>query len=208
MEVKNQEYGYELALKLAREQLAKLNVKEQCRRSGARYIPSQNSVLLEYLNQPHSISIPDGEVTLADKKEAAPIRDKILILHYFILAKGTALTNNLISFKELPEGTNYYPTFHQRAIKPLIKRFGNEPEKLLSVAQMLGGCAASYGDVSVTIDAFPKVPITLVLWRGDEEFLPEGNILFDSTISHYLPVEDIIVVCEIITWRLVKAERA
>jgi len=208
MEVKNQEYGYELALKLAREQLAKLNVEEQCRRSGARYIPSQNSVLLEYLNQPHSISIPDGEVTLADKKEAAPIRDKILILHYFILARGTALTNNLISFKELPEGTNYYPTFHQRAIKPLIKRFGNEPEKLLSVAQMLGGCAASYGDVSVTIDAFPKVPITLVLWRGDEEFLPEGNILFDSTISHYLPVEDIIVVCEIITWRLVKAERA
>jgi hypothetical protein len=69
----------------------------------------------------------------------------------------------------------------------------------------LGGRPASYGDVSVTIDGFRKVPVTLVLWRGDDEFPPEGNILLDSSISHYLPAEDIIFLCQTITWRLVKA---
>ncbi|GAI27680.1 unnamed protein product, partial [marine sediment metagenome] len=71
-------------------------------------------------------------------------------------------------------------------------------------AEKLGSHKADYGDVAVTINAFNYVPITLVLWRGDEEFNPEGNILFDSTISDYLPTEDINILCETISWKLVK----
>ena len=48
------------------------------------------------------------------------------------------------------------------------------------------------------------VPITFVLWQGDAEFPPEGNILLDSTISHFLPAEDIIVVCETVSRKLVR----
>jgi hypothetical protein len=133
------------------------------------------------------------------------VPEKILVLHYFLQAKDVPLTNDLISFKELPEGSGYYPTFYARAIKPLVKQFGSEPRRLAEVAAILGGRPASYGDVSVTIDGFRKVPVTLVLWRGDDEFPPEGNILLDSSISHYLPAEDIIFLCQTITWRLVKA---
>ncbi|GAJ11492.1 unnamed protein product, partial [marine sediment metagenome] len=73
-----------------------------------------------------------------------------------------------------------------------------------SVAEKLGGQKANYGDVSVTIDAFSYVPITLALWRGDEEFPPAGSILFDSTVADYLSAEDINVLCETISWKLVK----
>jgi hypothetical protein len=48
------------------------------------------------------------------------------------------------------------------------------------------------------------VPLTLVLWRGDEEVAPNGNILFDANISDYLSTEDVAVLSETITWRLVK----
>jgi hypothetical protein len=56
----------------------------------------------------------------------------------------------------------------------------------------------------VNINAFDRVPTTLVLWRGDEELAPNGNILFDSNISDYLSTEDITVLCETIVWKLVK----
>ena len=56
--------------------------------------------------------------------------------------------------------------------------------------------------------AFPRVPITLVLWRGDDEFPPDGNILFDRSISDYLTTEDVNVLCETIAWTLVKSARA
>ena len=58
--------------------------------------------------------------------------------------------------------------------------------------------------MAVTINAFKRVPITFVLWRGDEEFPPDGSILFDATVSDYLSIEDINVLCERITWKLVR----
>lgn len=203
MEVKNKDYGYGLALKIAREELGRSDIAAQCHRSGARLLPDHKAIVVEFVKQPYRISLPGGEVS-RDGQEP-PVGEKILVLHYFLQAKDIALTNNPISFKELPEGSGYSPTFYARAIKPLVKQFGEKPGSLLEVAKNFGGRPAGHGDASVTIDGFPKIPVTLVLWHGDAEFPPEGNILLDSTISHYLPTEDIIVLCQTITWRLVKA---
>jgi len=204
---RNYEQAYELAYELACEQLAKFdNIGQQCHKSGTQYRikDSQKVITLKYLNQLYQIVFPDIDVSLIDSEEKVPIRDKILILHYLIRAKGTPLTNKIIAYKELPEGTIYFPTFYKRAIKPLLDYFGKDPELLIDVAQKLGGHRADYGDVAVTINAFNYAPITLVLWRGDEEFNPEGNILFDSTISDYLPTEDIHILCETTSWKLVR----
>ena len=203
----NYEYGYELAYKLACEQLAKFdNIEQQCLKSGARYqvIDSQKIIILEYLNQSYQIVFPDIDISLIDSEEEVPMRDKILILHYFTQAKGTPITNKITAFRELPEGANYFPTFSKRAIKPFLDHFGREPERLIDAARKLGGHKVDYGDVAVTINAFSYVPITLVLWQGNGEFIPEGNILFDSTISDYLFTYDITVLCETIAWKLVK----
>ncbi len=203
------EYGYGLAYKLACEELAGIcGIEQQCRRSGAKYINSEKAIILEYLNRSYRITLPDIEISLRDGEEAVPLRDKILILHYFTQAKGTPSSNKKIAYKELPEGASYFPIFARRAIKPIVDYFGCEPERLLDAAGALGGHKADWGDVAVTIDAFGRVPITFVLWRGDEEFPPQGNIIFDSTVSDYLSTEDINVLCEAIAWRLVKLLRA
>ena len=204
---KTDEYGLELALRLAREQLANIdNIEQQCLRSGAQYV--QKAVVIEYLNQSHLITLPDAEISLMAGEQPAPIRDKILILHYFTQAKGTPLSNHMITYQELKEGINYFPVFAKRAIKPLVSFFGMEPQRLLDIAGTLGGHKADYGDAAVTINAFSRVPVTLVLWQGDGEFAPEGNILFDSTIPDYLTNDDIHVLCETIAWRLVKLLKA
>ena len=204
---KTQGHGYEFAYKLACERLAKLDdVEQQCRKSGARYqvVGSQPVITLEYLNRSYQITLPDVKISLVDSEEEIPIRDKILILHYLTQAKGSPLANEPISYKQLPEGANYFPTFSKRAIKPLVDHFGQQPHLLIDIAGKLGGHKADYGDVAVTINAFELVPITLVLWQGDKEFPPAGNILFDATISDYLATEDISVLCEIIAWKLVR----
>lgn len=205
------EYGYELAYKMASEQLAKIDDIEQlCLKSGAHYqvTDSQKAIIVEYLNQSYKVTLPDIEISLIDSEAEVPLRDKILILHYLTLAKGTPTSNKMITYKELPEGSNYLPTFSKRAIKPLSDHFGNEPRRLIDAAAKLGGRSVDYGDVAVTINAFRRVPITMVLWQGDAELPPEGSIIFDATISDYLPTEDISVLCEIIAWRLVHSLRA
>ena len=59
------EYAYELAYRLAREQLTGIDdIEQQCRRSGAKYIPSKKIITIEYLKQSYQISLPEGEVSL------------------------------------------------------------------------------------------------------------------------------------------------
>jgi hypothetical protein len=198
------EWGFDISYNLACEQLAKINdIEEQCRKSGANYLGSRK-IGINYLNQPYHILLPDVKILLGDGSTEASLRDKILILHYFTGAKGTPATGKLIAYKQLPGGVSYFPAFSRRAVAPLVKHFGKSPEKLIKAAAKLGGRKANYGDVSVTINAFPHVPITLVLWRGDEEIAPNGNILFDANISDYLSTEDATVLTETIIWKLVK----
>jgi hypothetical protein len=198
------ERGYDLSYKLACEQLARINdLPEQCRKSSARYI-GPNEIAINYLNQSYHITVTDCRVLLEDTRTEASLRDRILILHYFIGAKGTTLTGKSITCKQLPGGVYYFPAFSQRAIAPLVKNFGRRPELLKKATAKLGGREADDGDVSVTINAFARVPITLVLWKGDEEVAPNGNILFDANISDYLCTEDVVVLSETIVWKLVK----
>ena len=74
----------------------------------------------------------------------------------------------------------------------MVQAFGNQPELLVELAtEALGARPFDRGDFSVVVRALPMVPVALILWKGDEEFLPEGNILFDANIPHILSADDI-----------------
>jgi hypothetical protein len=201
----NYGYGYELAFRLAKEKLAGIkDIEPRCRRCGARFLKPEKTISLDYLNRTYLITYPEASLSRQDSEEVVSLTDKILLLHYVTQAKGTPLSDELISFKEISDAAGYFPTFYQRAIKPLVTYFGNSPERLLETAKLVGGRRADYGDVSVTVPALNMVPLTLVLWKGDAEFPPEGTIMFDRTITDYLPTEDIIYLCQSTSWRLVK----
>ena len=198
------ERGFDISYKLAHERLAKINnLKDQCRKSGARYL-EPNEIVINYLNQPYHITFPDIEILLEGTDTKVSLRDKILILHYFTEAKGALVTGKLIAYKQLPGGISYFPAFYKRAINPFVNHFGQNLELLIKAAAKFGGRESDHGDVSVTVNAFDHVPITLVLWRGDEELAPNGNILFDASISDYLSTEDVTVLTETLIWKLVR----
>ena len=204
---KNYEAAYGLAYQLAVEKITGAqDIKELCRKSRSQFLEEgpERAIIINYLNRPYKISLPDVEITLVDGDDDIPIRDKLLILHYFVTAKGTPPENRPITFQEIPEGTIYSPTFAQRTINPLTRYFGEDPDKLLEVSRELGGEKTDFGDVAVKIPAFTSVPVTILFWKGDEELPPQGNILFDASITDYLPTEDITVLCEVITWRLIR----
>ena len=200
------EQGYELVYRLACEKLSGMDVKEQCLRSGAQYV-HPNKVIIEYLSRLCVITLPDVNISLKDGEEEIPIREKILILHYLTSAKGTPATNKLIAFRQLSGGASYLTAFSQRTVSPLLRHFGEVPQLLIDAAEKLGGCRADYGDVAVRVMAFSRVPVTIILWRGDVEFAPRGTVIFDNTISDYLSSEDTCVLCETITWRLINLSK-
>jgi hypothetical protein len=120
-------------------------------------------------------------------------------------ANGTPLKNELITYREVPAGEFYFPAFVKRAEAPMLKVFGPQPQRLTEVAPQIGGePAQGHGDVAAMFQALPRIPVTLVLWAGDDEFEPSGKILFDRSIADYLPTEDIAWLSGMIVYRLMR----
>lgn len=205
-EEKGTETAYREAFESAAGQfLRNSDWEDLCLKSGARLVTNQDNVqaiLLDYLGHTCKILLPGLEFS-SENDNPFSHRDRLIILHYLNTAKGTPLNNKLISFQQLPEGSIYYPTFISRSIKPLLDNL--YPARLLAAADELGGKPSQEGEFSVKINALPHVPLIFVLWQGDADLPPAGNILFDMTITDYLPTEDITVLCEITAWKLVRA---
>jgi hypothetical protein len=63
------------------------------------------------------------------------------------------------------------------------------------------GGTLSHGDFSFMAWPLPLVPVTIVLWRGDEETGDGGTVLFDDSVSHYLPGLEV-ELAALTVWRL------
>ncbi|MFC1592039.1 DUF3786 domain-containing protein [Thermodesulfobacteriota bacterium] len=200
------EVAYEEAFTLGCEQLQQKDLAAWCTRAGARVRElgdARTEILISFLHKPVRVCVPDFTFTAEDGTEIG-VWEKILILHYLNQCEGTPLSNDLINYRQVKDGATYYPTFEKRSIKPLLKFFGSSPEKLGAAAAQLGAERAEHGDYGVRIMAFPLVPLYYVVWKGDDEFPPEANILFDATIEQNLSAEDIAVLCQQVVFQMVK----
>ena len=107
-----------------------------------------------------------------------------------------------MGFKDIKSAALYFNLFENRCLKPLVKAFGANPEYLLERAGVLGGVKTQAGDCSIKIQVLPRVAITIVVWKADDEFPASAHMLFDSSIEQYFSAEDIVVVCQRIVLQL------
>lgn len=157
-----------------------------------------------FLGEKYRIYFPNGEVEYNDKDGEVSLSIQVVLLHYLVHCGSRCIEGTKMAFSELPSGSIYIGPFTNRAIKPLVSIFGNQPDKLVDAAKKLGGWTEAIGDVAVTVPVFPKIPITFVLWEGDDEFPPSGNILFDSSAISHLPTEDYALLPGLAIWEMKK----
>lgn len=196
---------YANAFKLAAEDLKKRDPADVAALSGALYDRENKRISMDFIGRKHFVSFPDIEVRLADESGEVPLTEQVLILHYLNAADGAPPADHQVDYREMPSGEFYYPAFYKRAEAPLIAAFGSRPEMLPRLAPGLGGEEVEgRGDAAARFQALPRVPVTLVVWEGDEEFEAAGKILFDRSVSHYLSTEDAAWVSGMIVYRLMR----
>ena len=87
--------------------------------------------------------------------------------------------------------------------EPLVRKFGRSAKWFKEIGIKLGGELGGVGDASFILKAFPYIPMQYVLWEGDEEFPPTVQLLFDASVDQYLSLEDIVVLGQMATGRLI-----
>lgn len=155
-----------------------------------------------FLGSTYIVELISGKIYMENSSDEVSPADQLLILHYLGTANGSPLKNSFISFRELPDGMIYNEPFKRRSINPFAKAFGNNSKLFLSLAQKIGGEEIKIGDAGFSIYAFPRIPITYVLYFSDDEFPASANILFDASAPNYLPTEDYAVLCSLIVYKL------
>ena len=87
----------------------------------------------------------------------------------------------------------------------LVKTFGLDINALRKACEKLEGVALSgYGDAAYVIQALPRIPVLVNYWQGDEDFPSTCKLLFDESVSHYLPTEACAILGNMVARKLVK----
>ncbi len=147
---------------------------------------------LKFLNRTVNMGWPGCDFFFDKSDEEVPIQQQVLLLHYLNGVGESTLSNDWIAYQEVPDGKFYLDAFLRRAKNPMVQAFGERPELLVDLAkEVYIAEEAEQGDFSIIVQALPLIPVALILWEGDDEFPPEGNILFDRSISTILSAEDI-----------------
>jgi len=182
--------SYEAALQKGWEDLSKLN--------------SDNILIVKFLADEYTVDFGEKKVISLSCNVPAKDFTVVLILHYLAhKLKGLPiLTGEWVTFKELSGVEGYYSAFRNRAIEPIIRKYGSHPEGIFAALDRLPAKRVDQGDVGIVLEAFAGAPVLITLWRSDDEFGPQGNMLFDKSITRIFCTEDIVVLAGFIASQL------
>jgi len=147
---------------------------------------------ISYLGQICYVTHPGGKIRLPAWPELHH-EEQILILQYLAKASGLPCRSSWLSFLDLPGGPHHFVPFQRAAINPLAKAFANQPDLFLPAAKTLGGVQIDLGHVGVVLPVFPRLPLAMLLWIGDDEFPTAADILFDAVAQTYLSTASLYV---------------
>jgi hypothetical protein len=174
-------------------------------RAGASWQPDAEGagrIILPALNGELEVTFP--EVSVSGPKQLASFSMKLLALLYLASGDGSDPSGKWVAYRELQGGRFYEPVVARSIEEPLAARFGKDPDAFLEACKAFGGRPTGLGDSSCTFDLFPKVLMSFILWRADEEFDARVQVLFDSASIKNLNAFDLRMGAQEVSTRMLK----
>jgi hypothetical protein len=187
------------------QQLLELDGQKTAQRAKCRYLPNPERYIIILLNSEYIVNLPEKKVLLAERSSEAGFAEELCILTYLINSKDLPAANKLSAAEALPEGQFFFRGPHKLSTEKLEEVFGQCPERLYEVTDEFGAKRREFGDASIELYVLPRVPLTIVIWQGDEEFGARASILFDETAAAQLPLDALLAAVNLAIKALVKA---
>ena len=101
-----------------------------------------------------------------------------------------ALSSSTVSEKELSSGEFFFRS-HPLATGKMEEIYGSDSECFIKRGIALGGKQVKHGDVAIELQVLPRIPVTVILWKADDEFPARVQMLFDPTIDTHMQLDAI-----------------
>lgn len=172
--------------------LAGLDSKDVTTNAQASFNTSDSAYALICFGQEISVSLKDRTFFSRSKLGTLLLTSlgdysRLSILRYLIHAMDLPLSGRLVRPSDLPGGDIFTKGTHILPLDQAAAHFSDHGNDFWIAGKRLGGTQQDYGDMSLNMLPFPRVPLTLILWLGDEEFPSTASLLFDSSCLSHLP---------------------
>lgn len=132
---------------------------------------------------------------------------KVLVLEHLLTAaenQGTAVRvmGRWIDARSLLHGAVLGAHFARSTTETLERFFTGSPEERMGRVLAWAGRQLDLGDEGYVFRLFPRVPVALIHWRGDDEFPPYSKVLFDVSASNYMSTHGLIALTDFLIHRL------
>jgi len=198
----NYQVAFERGLELARDQsvaaLAALGAERA----------DDGTYRLRVLDATFSVDLERGAISLADDKPPAPeganvgLAWQILALHYLSASPPRPSAARWMSFADFQDARGYTPVYRGRVLHRLCGTVGRDRESFVAACHHLDGQPMDWADESFRFEVFPRLPIVVTWYYGDDEFPPNASFLYRDDVLAFVPLEDVIVLSEALVGRL------
>jgi hypothetical protein len=110
-------------------------------------------------------------------------------LWYLIHVRDIPLSQGLIHPINIKGGEVFFRGSHALPLENLAQRYGDDKAAFLKKGEEICATLPSYGDASLKLFPFPRIPVFLILWLKDDEYPPRADLLFDSTCEAQVPLD-------------------
>lgn len=174
------------------EALTKLKCNDVCHRARVNYDNTSGYYTLKSFGQYIYISLKDKKIFNPSPESYLRNHELrqlsiISILWYLMNAKAIPLLGTLVKPCDLTGGQIYQAGSHVLPLYKIAEKYNNNMQEFLTKGATYGAKALHFGDASLQFYPFPRIPVTLLLWKGDREFSARADILFDATCDLHLP---------------------
>lgn len=189
------------------EELVRISPDDVCTRAKVFYDKSARCYEIPFFSTALRCNPEKKVIAFAENLpyERADFELALTLLHYLIHAVSVDPTGRWVGEKDIPGGNVFFYGPHQLPTRPLEELFQVDIEYFDRAAKVLGGVREDRGDRAYVFRVFPRVPMMLVFWKGDEEFEPKVNFRFDETIIRHFPMLDQIFALSYVVYRHVMA---
>jgi hypothetical protein len=185
--------------------LMEMDPQNVCRRALCGYDTHSGGYTLSIWGADYGVYPAESHIVrLMDNTPVTDTFLSLFIVHYLLTSQERPITKEWISVKDIPGGATFFRGPHAIPAYLIEKRYGDDMGGFAEVCEQLEGTPLPMADKAYSFKIAPRIPVAVLLWKGDDEFPAEAKLLFDRSVGDHLALDIIFSLAVELCSRLAK----
>ena len=185
---------YDLALQMGFDELQKRDWNaERCAWLGVTM--EADVIVLPVLGRTLRVDLQQRQVWV--ETDPARVTWGVLAVHY-LSAENLVPDPREVSFSHFPDCRSYLSVFGKRITGRFLATSGRSSPGFAQAAEACGGTKWRGSGTGYTFFVFPRLPVTIIRYDGDDEIRPGASVIYRADAECLLPAEDRVIAAELL----------